>query len=92
LAAEVRALERREGVHYGVYDQWMARGLNNAQLASLATYYDCVPGFEWVLAAQQGDLPRFYAAVRALALKSRSERHAALCAAASAPAGLAAPP
>ncbi|MDE2138670.1 MAG: aminopeptidase [Gammaproteobacteria bacterium] len=86
LAAEVRALERREGVHYGVYDQWMARGLNNAQLASLATYYDCVPGFERLLAAQQGDLPRFYAAVRALALESRSERHAALCAAASAPA------
>jgi predicted aminopeptidase len=79
LAADIRALERREGVHYGVYDAWMARGLNNAQLASLATYYDCAPGFERLLAAQQGDLPRFYAAVRALAEKSRDERHAQLC-------------
>jgi predicted aminopeptidase len=84
LAADIRALERREGVHYGVYDEWMARGLNNAQLASIATYYDCVPGFERLLAAQQGDLPRFYAAVRALADKSRAERHAQLCVASAA--------
>jgi predicted aminopeptidase len=84
LAADIRALERREGVHYGVYDEWMARGLNNAQLASIATYYDCVPGFERLLAAQQGDLPRFYAAVRALADQSRDERHAQLCGAAAA--------
>jgi predicted aminopeptidase len=79
LAADIRALESREGVHYGVYDEWMRRGLNNAQLASLATYYDCVPGFERLLAAQQGDLPRFYAAVRALADQSRDARHAQLC-------------
>jgi predicted aminopeptidase len=79
LAADIRALERCEGVHYGVYDEWMMRGLNNAQLASIATYYDCVPGFERLLAAQQGDLPRFYAAVRALADEPRDERHAQLC-------------
>jgi predicted aminopeptidase len=79
LAADIRALERHQGVHYGVYDQWLARGLNNAQLASIATYYDCVPGFERLLGAQQGDLPRFYAAVRALAQRPRAERHAALC-------------
>lgn len=92
LAADIRALERREGVHYGVYDEWMARGLNNAQLASLATYYDCVPGFERLLAAQQGDLPRFYAAVRALAREPRAERDAGLCDSAPAAAGPAAPP
>ncbi len=79
LAADIRALERREGVHYGVYDEWMTRGLNNAQLASIATYYECVPGFERLLAAQQDDLPRFYAAVRALADEPRDERHAQLC-------------
>lgn len=87
LAADIRVLERREGVHYSVYDEWMASGLNNAQLASLATYYECVPGFKRLLAAEDGDLTRFYAAVRALALKSRDERHAELCeAAAAAPA------
>jgi len=90
LAGDIRALERREGTRYGVYDEWMARGLNNAQLASIATYYACVPGFKRLLAAQQGDLPRFYAAVRTLARESREQRHAGLCEPASDSAGAAA--
>jgi len=84
LAADVGALERREGVHYPVYDEWIAAGLNNAQLAAVATYYDCVPGFKRLLAAENGDLPRFYAAVRALAAQPRAERHAQLCGSAEA--------
>src|SRR5215472_7271379 len=85
LAADIGALERRQGVHYPVYDAWIAAGLNNAQLAAVATYYDCVPGFERLLAAENGDLPRFYAAVRALAAAPRAERHAQLCGAATPP-------
>lgn len=54
---------------------------NNARLASLATYYECVPGFRRVLAEQGHDLDRFYAAVRELAKLPREERHARLCAA-----------
>jgi predicted aminopeptidase len=53
---------------------------NNARLASLATYYECVPGFQRVLAGQDHDLARFYAAVRELAKLPRDERHARLCA------------
>lgn len=89
LAAAIAALERREGVHYPVYDQWMSSGLNNAQLASIATYYDCVPGFKRLLAAEDGDLTRFYGAARQLAREPRAERHAQLCTAAAtaAPAG-----
>jgi len=83
LAAGIRALERRQGVHYPVYDEWIAAGLNNAQLAAVATYYDCVPGFKRLLTAENGDLPRFYAAARALAAEPRAERHAGLCGAAS---------
>jgi predicted aminopeptidase len=79
LAADIRALERRQGVHYPVYDEWIAAGLNNAQLAAVATYYDCVPGFTRLLDAGNGDLTRFYAAVRALAKAPRAERHAQLC-------------
>jgi predicted aminopeptidase len=79
LAADIRALERREGAHYTVYDEWMASGLNNAQLASIATYYACVPGFKRLLAAAGGDLPRFYDAVRALGSKPLAERHAEVC-------------
>lgn len=91
LAADIGELERREGVHYPVYDQWIGTGLNNAQLASLATYYDCVPGFQRLLAAQGDDLPGFYAAVRGLARETRTRRHAQLCAAARSAALLSAP-
>jgi len=84
LAVDIGALERRQGVHYPVYDEWIAAGLNNAQLAAVATYYDCVPGFKRLLAAHDGDLMRFYAAVRALAAAPRAERHTQLCGAAEA--------
>ena len=52
---------------------------NNARLASLATYYECVPGFQRLLAEQGNDLPRFFTAVRALARLPRDERRAQLC-------------
>ena len=61
--------------------QWIAQGLNNAQLASIATYYDCVPGFKRLLAAEDNDLVRFYAAARELAHLPRAQRHAQLCSA-----------
>jgi predicted aminopeptidase len=61
------------------YAAWIKEGLNNAHLASVATYFDCVPGFERLLDAQGGDLPRFYARVKELAKKPRAERHAAVC-------------
>ena len=79
LAADIQAQELREGARYPVYDQWIMTGLNNAQLASVATYYDCVPGFQRLLDAEGGDLTRFYAAVRRLAHAPRAERHARLC-------------
>jgi predicted aminopeptidase len=79
LAAEIRALEQRQGVHSSLYDEWIKEGLNNARLASLANYYDCMPGFERLLAEQGNDLPRFYAAVRELARMPIAERHEKLC-------------
>ena len=79
LATDLRDLERRLKVRSSVYEEWLAKGLNNAQLASLATYYDCVPGFERLLAEQDGDLPRFYAAARELAKQPRADRHEKLC-------------
>ncbi len=48
LGAEIRALEQREGVRTG-YGSWIDAGLNNAHLASVATYYDRVPYFEKLL-------------------------------------------
>ncbi|MFL6600528.1 MAG: aminopeptidase [Steroidobacteraceae bacterium] len=77
LTEKVRALQSQQGDHY--YDSWLKEGLNNAHLASIATYYQCVPGFERLLAEQGGDLQRFYAAARELAKQPRAVRHAGLC-------------
>jgi predicted aminopeptidase len=51
---------------------------NNAFVASYATYTDAVPMFERLLAAEDGDLTRFYGRVRALARLPRTERAALL--------------
>lgn len=60
---QVQALEQQFHVQTG-YDRWIAAGLNNAHLASLGTYFDCVPAFQGLLASHGGDLPAFYTAVR----------------------------
>jgi predicted aminopeptidase len=78
LVAELRALGERYGVESALAAELDGRP-NNARLASLATYYECVPGFQRVLAEQGHDLPRFFAAVRVLAKLPREERRATLC-------------
>src|ERR1700722_9176249 len=79
LAAEIEDLEKRQGVKSSGYDAWINEGLNNARLASEANYYDCVPGFERLLAEQDNDLPRFYSAARKLTRLPLAERHEKLC-------------
>jgi len=79
LGTQIRALEKRSAVLYPLYDEWISTGLNNARLASVATYYDCVPGFMRLLQEAGDDLPRFYAAARELARAPRAARHARLC-------------
>jgi predicted aminopeptidase len=78
LDHELADMEKRIGFRSS-YRDLAPNGLNNAYLASIATYYDCVPGFERLLASNGGDLPKFYAAVRELTKKSRAERHELLC-------------
>jgi predicted aminopeptidase len=78
LRTEIEALDARHGVRSGLAAE-LALGPNNARLASLATYHDCVAGFEALLVREQRDLPRFYAAVRELAKLTREERRAQLC-------------
>jgi predicted aminopeptidase len=78
LSDDIHRLERTAGLG-PLYDSWIASGLNNARLAAVATYYDCVPGFMRLLKEQDGDLARFYAATRELARQPRAERHARLC-------------
>lgn len=80
LTDELRLLDARHGVRSALVDE-LEQGPNNALLASLATYFDCAPGFERLLAEVGHDLPRFYAAVRELAATAREQRRARLCAA-----------
>lgn len=56
------------------FDRWMARGLNNARLAGIATYHDLIPGFQAILLQCRGDLGCFYEEVRALSKLPESER------------------
>lgn len=79
LATDIRALERRLGVRSPLYDEWIDDGLNNAELASVGTYFDCVPGFERLLQQANGNLPRFYEVARELARKPRAVRDTQLC-------------
>ena len=64
LGQDIRDLERRTGVASG-YGSWVDAGLTNAHVVSVATYEAEMPRFTRLLAAVNGDLPAFYARVRA---------------------------
>ncbi len=76
LAALQTQYQQRKGDWSGFsgYDRWFAQPLGNAHLASVAIYTQRVPAFEALLKQQDGDLPRFYAAVRELAALPAAER------------------
>ena len=57
---------------------WIAGELDNARLAAVANYAQHTAALEALLDAEGGDLPRFYAAAKALAALSPAERKARL--------------
>ena len=59
---------------YTGYDRWFGEPLSNAHLAAVSTYHDLVPAFQTLLLREK-TLPRFYAAVKALTLLDKDERH-----------------
>ena len=78
LRAAYAQLKAQWGGH-APFESWFEGNINNAHLASVATYYDCVSGFERELAAAGGDLKAFYRRVRELAKLDQRTRDAALC-------------
>jgi predicted aminopeptidase len=87
LQADYRQIRDHRWNGYHGYDRWFASGMNNATLASVGLYLENVPAFQAILAENGNDLPRFYAAVRALADLPRDRRKERLAeAAAAAPA------
>jgi predicted aminopeptidase len=64
---------------YSGFDAWFNRPINNAQLNTIATYYELVPAFRHLLKAHQGNLQSFFEACDRLAkLKDKDTRHQAL--------------
>jgi len=73
LRDEYQVLKANWGGYNG-YDRFFAEPLNNAHLASVATYNDLLPGFRALLAKEK-DFSRFYAAVRNMSNLPSVERH-----------------
>jgi predicted aminopeptidase len=80
MESEYRALKAERWNGWSGYDRWFEKGVNNAQLASVATYEELVPAFRALLAREGGDMARFYAEVKKLARVGPAERDAALAA------------
>ncbi len=78
LHASYARLKAGWGGH-GPFEVSFEGDINNAFLASVATYFVCVPGFERELAAVGGDLQAFYARVRTLARLDQARRDALMC-------------
>ncbi len=76
LHEQYRQLKQQWGGYAG-YDRWFAEPLSNAHWVALANYEEFVPGFRALL-AQQGGLPQFYAAARAISTLPPVEREEAL--------------
>jgi len=77
LRAEYRELKAEWGGYSG-YDRWFEQQLNNAKLASVATYNRLVPAFQRMLAENDGDLKTFYQSVAALTKLTPEERQTRL--------------
>jgi predicted aminopeptidase len=75
---------RDEWGGHAPFEAWFDQDINNAHLASVATYFLCVPGFERELRAVNGDLPAFYRRARELAKMPQRARDALVCGEASA--------
>lgn len=77
LAADYAALKASWGGDTS-YDRWMTEDMNNAKLASVATYHALVPGFLALFERAGGSFPAFYRAVEGLQEKTADERAAYL--------------
>ena len=60
---------------YSGYDEWFARELNNAQLNTIANYYDFLPAFKRVLEMNGNDMEKFYVEVERLSKMDKDARH-----------------
>ena len=69
------AVLKSEWGGYAGYDNWFVKELNNAQLNTIANYYDYVPAFDRLLETNGRDLEKFYAEAERLSKMKKEERH-----------------
>jgi predicted aminopeptidase len=73
LRRDYAALKASWGGYDG-YDHWFSRSLNNAQLNTVATYYNLVPALTRLLNENRGDLEGFYSDCKVLARMPKDQR------------------
>ncbi len=80
FAALQRRFEQKKKEMKGLaaYAPWFSGEINNARLATVATYHHQVPAFERLLRRKNRDLGAFYEAVSVLSHLPRAERRQAL--------------
>ena len=78
MRARYAKLKERWRVDKSGYDYWFAEPVNNAQLNTVAAYYDLAPAFQALLRANGGDMEKFYEAAAVLAKLPLQRRHDAL--------------
>lgn len=78
LKRRYRLLRDERWTGFAGYDRFFERRLTSAHLAAVGAYNDWVPAFEALLAESGGDLPTFYARVRALGALDKPQRTAEL--------------
>jgi predicted aminopeptidase len=86
MKAEYESLKQSWGGFAG-YDRFFAGELNNAHIVPVAAYSELVPAFRRLLAQNEGDFPRFYAAARQIGGLGKESRAARLGVAAAAEPG-----
>ncbi|HLA35065.1 MAG TPA: aminopeptidase, partial [Rhodocyclaceae bacterium] len=85
LDADYRALKTNKWNGWAGYDRWFDSGVDNARIASVATYKVYVPSFRALLARRQGDMNAFYTDMRRLAALDPQARDMVLAAMATEP-------
>ena len=77
IIAELRAGHAKLKIEWGGksgYDEWFAGQINNAQLNTVATYYELVPTIHALLEADGGDLEKFYQDIKRRSKLPKSKR------------------
>jgi predicted aminopeptidase len=66
---------KRSWSGYSGYDGWFAHSLNNAQLNTIAVYYELVPGFQALLQNEENDLEAFFKLLSQWKRLKKEDRH-----------------